>query len=140
MKKYTVFLLSAATLLVAGCDDTDYGGFACPDEASVTVKMQDQPVFSWDPACWAENFQVFALSSEAFIGHTVWELEVRDGAPSINPPILPPLTYSVKPDDIDQPTPAIPLERGRRYRVRVIGMLERYERGTVGRTEFIYTP
>jgi hypothetical protein len=33
------------------------------------------------------------------------------------PPIIPPLTYSVKPEDIDQPTPAIPLEKGERYGV-----------------------
>jgi hypothetical protein len=139
MKKYIMLLFSAATLLVTGCDYTGYGGFACPDEVSVTVQMEAQPVFSWDPACSAYIFEIFALSPEGFIGHTVWELEARDGAPSINPPILPPLTYSVKPEDIDQPTPAIPLEKGRRYRVWVTSSIN-YKREVVGKTEFIYTP
>lgn len=145
MKKYIIFLFLAVAPLVSGCSHP-YDWVECPDEVSVTVQMADQPVFSWDPACSADKFVVQALSPSAlnpsvFFGHNVWRLETRNDAPVLNPTIFPPLTYSVKPDDVDQPTPAIPLERGGRYRVLVTAYLQEHHRyEVVGRAEFIYAP
>ena len=145
MKKYIMFLFLAITPLVSGCSDPyDYVG--CPEEISVTVQMAEQPVFSWDPACSASRFEVqtynpsnIIIPGYEYVGRMMWSLEARDGAPVTNPSIFPPLTYSVRPDDIDQPTPAIPLERGGRYRVLVTASID-YERSVVGRAIFIYAP
>ena len=145
MKKYIIFLFLAVTPLVSGCSDPyDYVG--CPEEISVTVQMAEQPVFSWEPACSVYEFEVQTFSPSAvtivgydYVGRTVWSLEARDGAPVTNPAIFPPLTYSVRPDDVDQPRPAVPLERGGRYRVWVTASID-FERRVVGRAEFIYTP
>jgi hypothetical protein len=139
MKKHIIFLFLAVAPLVSGCSP-DYDWIVCPEEVSVTVQMENQPVFSWDPECGALEFEVFVLHPGGVLrSRTVWELEARDGAPSINPAMFPPLTYSVKPEDIDQPTPAIPLKRGERYGVWVTSSIE-FRRVLVGRTEFTYDP
>ena len=137
MKKHVIIQMLAVLLLSGGCDNflRSYDHIYCPESVTATVQMANQPVISWDPACHAVFFGIYPLSPDGAQGPPVWELQ----HPNPGPDLYPPLTYSVKPKDIDQPTPALPLEVGRRYQVLVKLLLAPYSTRIL-RTEFIYAP
>jgi hypothetical protein len=133
--KVIVIGLVLVALFVYGCE-TPSGPGNCPNEVSIRVQIEENPIFFWDPPCEVDMLTVY---------HHVISVT---GIPTLDPvwtlqagslPIATPITYGIKPEGATE-TSAKPLIEGDEYRVRIdryITEMPGFDK--IGEVDFVYT-